>query len=255
MKKLRQYLTLILTLAAFGSPVIAQPATSPDLQGDITIVDGQDLETSLENALTNAVTEATDQLNSGTTVGGLFSSPAFLTTVFALVNAILVFLTTNAVKLQTMLKGNKTLLLASLLSAVTSGLGVYFGPGAALGVPERIALAAAAALGTLGGAVGIHETRRAAQTGQRKPERKAGAVVADTVLESLVIAGKLLPPPFNLAEPVIRNLYKAHGAAFVKDLIDQQRAMSEAELNAAGDAYEKAHPVKKTTVTPAPEVP
>jgi len=256
--KLRLLFATLLTLAAFSAPVVAQPAPSPGLQGDITIVDGQDLETSLENALTNAVTEATDQLSTGTTVGGLFSSPAFLTTVFALVNAILVFLTTNAVKLQTMLKGNKTLLLASLLSAVTSGLGVYFGPGAALGVPERSALAVAAALGTLGGAVGIHETRRQQQTGKRKPERKADAKAKGdstvgklTKLGPRALAVSLGLPPF-VTNPIIDSLPLAEAERIIREM-GKERALTLGEIEADQDKWKAENPVTEEELEGAQE--
>lgn len=187
MRRLRLYLALI-TLA-LGAPVLAQGDVN--YTGPVSVVQGgtlvesissalaesnqqlgDELEASLGTALDSAITEATGQLTAGGTVGGLFQSPAFLASIFALVNAVIVFLTTNSIKLSTLLRGKPTLLLAAVLSAITSGLGVYFGPGGGEGTPERIALAVAAALGTLGGAVGIHETSQALKTGMRKPERK-----------------------------------------------------------------------------------
>lgn len=87
-----------------------------------------------------------------------------------------------------------------------------------------------------------HRAGQLRKTGLRQQDRKAlSKGVSNGVLEGLVFAGKMLPPPFNFAEPVIRDLYAKYGADYVGDLIDQQRAMSEAEIKADQDDREKAN--------------
>ncbi len=240
-------IVFILTLVLLTGFSFAQPTGAP-MTGDVTIVDGTDL----EQILGQVVDETTQQLGSGASIGTVFASPAFLTLLFGLLGAVVTLFTTDGLKLSSSwIRGRKTQLIAAIISLLSAGVGGYFGLANVAGVSgvEGALLAALSALGSFGVAVGAHEKSRYAETGLRKPQRKAGAVVADTVLEGLVLAGKVLPPPFQLAPELIRGLYAAHGYKFVKDLIDRQRALSEAELKDAGDAWEKEQAAKPAVVT------
>ncbi len=179
----------------------------------------------------------------------MFSSPAFITTLFGLLGGLVTFFGTNGLKLSSSwLKGRKTQLVAGLISALTAGVGGYFGLAETTGVNgiEGALLAALSTLGALGIAVGAHEKNRYQETGLRKPERKAGIAIADTALKNLIYAGKMLPPPFNLAAGAVKEIYDKHGYEYVKNLIDARRALTEQELAAAGDAWEKKQTEKVT---------
>lgn len=241
-----RFLALLACLTFAAMPVTAQPvpALPSEVQGDVVFLEGSDLET----ALGNAIAEATDQLGSGESAGNVIRSPALLTILYGLLGSVVTFFGTNGFKLSgNWLRGRKTQLMAAALSVLTAGAGGYFGLSEAAGVTgiEGALLAALAALGSYVVAVGAHERNRYQETGLRKPERKAGAMVADTVLEGLVLAAKVLLLPFNLGEPLIRSMYQTHGAKVVKDMIDQQRALSLAEIEADQDRWKAENPMSE----------
>ncbi len=190
-------------------------------------------------------------------VFAFFSDPVLFAATVTAFSGWLTELITDALKDRKVeMRGWHTRLIAGGV-AVLAGASGYFGLSYFTDLTglQGAYTAAGMALGSWLFADVKHRAGQLRKTGMRKEDREALSTgVSDTVLEGLVFAGKMLPPPFNLGEPVIRNLYAKYGADYVGDLIDQQRARSETELNAAGEAYEKAHPVKKTTVTPAPEV-
>lgn len=192
-------------------------------------------------------------------VFAFFADPVlFATTVTALAGWLTELITDALKDRKVEMRGWHTRLIAGGVAGVLAGVGGYFGLSYFTGLTgvEGAYTVAGMALGSWLFADIKHRAGQLRKTGMRKEDREAlSEGVSDTVLEGLVFAGKMLPPPFNLAEPVIRNLYAKYGADYVGDLIDQQRAMSETELQAAGDEWEKAHPINKATVTPAPEVP
>ncbi len=189
-------------------------------------------------------------------VFAFFADPVlFATTVTALAGWLTELITDALKDRKVEMRGWHTRLIAGGVAGVLAGVGGYFGLSYFTGLTgvEGAYTAAGMALGSWLFADVKHRAGQLRKTGMRKEGREAlSEGVSDTVLEGLVFAGKMLPPPFNLAEPVIRNLYAKYGADYVGDLIDQQRAMSETELQTAGDGWEKAHPVTPV-VTPAPE--
>ena len=125
------------------------------------------------------IRQTTGQLQSGASAGAVFSSPAFLTVLFGLLGSLVTYFSTNGLKLSSSwLKGNRTRVLAGLISVVSAGGAAYFGLSevAGAGTLERVLLASLSALGSFGVAVGAHETRRQAQTGLRKTARTSGAL-------------------------------------------------------------------------------
>jgi hypothetical protein len=178
-------------------------------------------------------------------VFAFFADPVlFATTVTALAGW-LTELVTDALKDRKVeMRGWHTRLIAGGVAAVLAGVGGFFGLSYFTGLTgvEGAYTAAGMALGSWLFADVKHRAGQLRKTGLRKEDRKAlSEGVSDSVLEGLVFAGKMLPPPFNLAEPVIRNLYAQFGADYVGALIDQQRAMSEAEIKADQDEWEKTN--------------
>ena len=244
--KQARLLFVILTLVLLGHPAFAAlPA------GDLFVVPAGDL----EQALGTVIAETQTQLTGGAAVGGLFSSPVFIASLMALFNAVLVFLTTNSFKLSTLwLRGKKTLTLAALLSALTSGLGVWFGPGAALGLPERIALSVVGALGTLAGARGIQETKRQIETKQRLPERKSkgrSPAAQLTVMGLKAFAQKLgIPGAAFIVDALLTDHNIAQAEQMIKNMA-RERPLTGEESDELLDAYEAANILKPAELAAA----
>lgn len=235
--KLRLLFATLLTFAALGAPVVAQPATDPDiLQGDIDIIDGGNLEEAisgaldesnqeLETTLDNAIAEATEQLSSGAGVDGLFTSPAFIVIIVSLLGSVVTYFTTNGIKLSTgAIKGRRTQLVAGLISVITAGVGGYFALGDVAGVSgiNGALLGALSALSSLRIAIGVHETRRQAQTGARKPDRKNSSGVSDIVNSPV---GKLAKE--GLVALAIK--YALPGGALLVDALLSEHTLEQAD--------------------------
>lgn len=236
-------LALRLFAAALIFALLGHPALAAVPQGDITVIASGEL----TQAVGNAIAEAQTQLGQGAGVGELFRSPAFLTALLGLLGALPTFFGTNGLKLSTSwIRGNKTRVLAALLSMITAGLPAYFTVSQVAGVegPGRIGAAVAAALGALLLAIGKHETDRTRQTGQRHPDRKGGAVESGVRLG--VIGLKTLAQ--NLGVPgmafVIDALITDHTVEQIEAIIKRaarERALTGVESDELLDAYEAAN--------------
>lgn len=200
--------------------------------------------------LTNLAVAAAQAVNPfENNVFAFFSDPVLFATTVTAASGWLTELITDALKDRKVeMRGWHTRLIAGGVASVLAGAGGYFGLSYFTGLTglEGAGTAAGMAFGAWVFADIKHRAGQLRKTGMRKEDREAlSKGVSDGVLEGLVFAGKMLPPPFNLAEPVIRNLYAKYGADYVGDLIDQQRAMSEAEIKTNQDAWEKANAVPK----------
>lgn len=247
-------LVCLLACAALGAPVIAQPA-APDVLGDITVVGAGEL----EQAIGDAIAVTADELQDGD-AGGFFQSAPVTTAVFGLINALLIFLTTNGVKLSTMwLRGRKTLVFAGLLSALLSGAGTFFGPAGGAGLTERLVLSLGAALLSLGGAVGAHETLRNRDTKQRKPERKTKVSAGDLIdspLGKMAKAGLVsLATGWGLpgAALLVEGLLSEHTLEQAERIINEMGRKRAATVDEAQAHVEGSQAERAIRVAPAPE--
>lgn len=265
--KLRLLFATLLTFAALGAPVIAQPTTDPDiLQGDITIVDGGDLKSAIAGAIEtdnddlgvaigDALTEATDQLAAGGSAGGVFTSKSFITLLFGVLGAAVTYFSTNGIKLSSeAIRGNRTRIIAALISTVTAGVGGYFGLSEVTGVTgvEGALLAGLSTVSSLLIAVGVHEGKRQAQTGKRHPERKHPTKADDvdfrdttagklTVMGLKAFATSVGVPPF-VVDTLVTYLPLEEVETAIEEM-GKERALTQSEIEADQDRWKAENPV------------
>lgn len=243
------YMTLMVVIVFWSSAALAQAAPAIDPAGDITVVDGSNL----EEILAAAIAEASRQLGSGGTLESLFTSPAFLTILFGLLGSVVTYFMTNGIKLSTSwVKGRKTQIVAGLIATLTAGVGGYFGLGEVAGVGgvNGALLAALASLGSFGIAVGAHEGKRQKQAGLRKPERKASSGVSDIVNSPVgqlaksglvALAIKYALPGGGLLVDALLSEHTLEQAERIIHSMGKKRALNQAEIEDSQDQWEVAN--------------
>lgn len=178
-----------------------------------------------------------------------FADPVMFATAVTWLSGLLTEMITDALKDRRYdMRGWHTRLVAGGVAAVLAGAGGYFGLSYFTGLSgwEGAGTAAGMALGAWLFADVKHRAGQLDKTGMRKEVREATRKVADVavdgVLEGLVAASRLVPPPYSLlvSEQTVRDLYAKHGAGVVQDLIDRQPKPDEVHNRVA----EKAAQVK-----------
>lgn len=175
----------------------------------VTLIGGEE---QIRDLLAQAIAEAQRQLASdpSTGIGALLTSAPFVMLVFALGGAVVTYFATNGIKLSTHLRGRSTQIVAAVISLLTAGVGGYLGLSEVAGVTgwSGALLGVLTAAGALFVAQGKHEEKRYAETGLRKPERKAAQQRGDTVAEKVTEAtlrflAARLGVPWFVVEPLL----------------------------------------------------
>lgn len=187
-------------------------------------------------------------------VYAFFSDPVMFSGVVLWVSTWLTEIITDALKDRSRIKGWHTRAIAAGTAAILAGVGGFFGLSYFTGVSglSGAATAAGLALASWLGADVKHRASQLRKTGMRGDKRKAIQSANSVVLEGLILAGSIIPPPFNVAASVITNLYEKFGADVVTQLLDQQRALSQVEKSENQDAWEEGQrPTPSVSVRPS----
>ena len=188
------------------------------LQGDATVVAGDDLNAVLDQL----VQEVVRQLQGGASLVSILTSAPILATIIGVLAGFANYYLTQTVKSYTRLKGWGTKLLAMFFSVVLGGILGYLGlleSGAAAGADGAWAGLSLLIAWTIGEVK--HETKEQKCTGLRKVDRdtlrKEKGEQLDSVIETLIVAGAAVGIP-ALA---IRTAYEMFGRDAVLNLIAQ----------------------------------
>ena len=223
------WLTLLLL---FGLGYAAGTSTS-------VFVDGADLDTIL-----NQVTEdITRQLQAGTSLVDLLTSPVILASIIGVLAGYANYYLTLTVKSYTRLKGVGTKILAMFFSAVLGGglgyLGLLEGADAtgATGAWAGLSLLIAWTIGET-----KHEAKELKRTGLRKVDRvqlskEAKKGLLDVTLDGLIAIGS----PLGFSAAAIRVMYEMLGRAKLEQILGGTRAFNEQETKENQDAWERGN--------------